>query len=467
MEAEEKAAAEGGSGSPGVGEGVAVPIVTSIKKKSANPKGDTRRTGRQNLQKREVDPRKALGSFWHGNGPLPHIDESAMMKVHELINIMKFQMRPLYTNDTFRDDYYFAEANARQSERVASGLAPIPLGSYEGTSDGAVGAAPRLGLRPGARKPARNPNRKHRTGNKSGKTAVKLSVSGRENVSRARLVEKARAFQKESKALGLHLKGSVRTPRKLLDFSVSPARKAPTAASAEGADDSAGNSAMSAPRWATRIAISRCVGLLLKLKGSDSSSPLKERAGILKLLATEIGVAPSPDDENIATCDPTALQNIASTTKGRRMLCRALPLFNPIQTRAFLIAAMQVLPTLVASGNPQEIQSAQTLQLKKEAWWKAVLDERIADILVRGYAVALQPFPVMSGQPVIEFLPSAMASLLDAHSDDALKSLVKTRGGATAIQDLVARGQHFCAPDSELGSKWAGLYQSFVNKVTQ
>ena len=129
--------------------------------------------------------------------------------------------------------------------------------------------------------------------------------------------------------------------------------------------------------------------------------------------------------------------------------------------------ALQVLPTLVASGNPQDIQASKSLQQKKEAWWKAVLDERLADILVRGFAVALQPFPAVSGQPVVEVLPSAMSALLGGHSDEDLRALVKTRGGATAIQDLVARGQHFCTPHPELGSKWAELYQTFVKKVTQ
>jgi hypothetical protein len=473
MEAEEKAAAEQGSGQGAAtvaAEGVTVPVIASPKNNSTSTTAGGRSLQQRGRHQRQndVDPRKALGSFWHGNGPLPHVDESAMMKVHELINIMKFQMRPLYTNDTYRDDYYFAEANTRQSERVAAGLAPLPLGSYEGTSDGAAGAAPRLGLRPGARRPANLVGKKkRRPGAKNGNATVKLSVSGRENVSRARLVEKARAFQKESKALGLHLKGSVRTPRKLLDFGVSPSRKTPSSAAGGVATNSPGNSAMSAPRWATRMTISRCVGLLLKMKGLDASSPLKERAGILKLLATEIGVTPNPEDENMATCDADALRNVATTTKGRRMLCRALPLFNPIQMRAFVIAAMQVLPTLVAAGNPRDIQSAKTLQNKKEAWWKAVLDERLADILIRGYAVALQPFPLVSGEPVIELLPSAMTALLSAHSDEALKALVKTRGGATAVQDLVARGQHFCTPHPELGPKWAELYQSFVNKVTQ
>ena len=462
MEAEKKAIAERGGSGNSFAEGVNVPVIVSPRK---DGKGALNRTRKS----RDADSRQALGSFWHGNGPLPRVDESAMMKVHEIVNIMKFQMRPLYTNDVFRDDFYFAEANARQNERVSAGLAPLPLGSYEGTSDGAVGAAPRLGLRPGSKKDGSSAKRKVRSG-KIGKKMANLSVSGRENVSRARLVEKALAFQKEAKALGMHLKGSVRTPRKLLDFAVSPVRKASSSSSSSAADsDSKTNvgSAMSAPRWAARLAISRCTGLLLKLKSLESGSPLKERAGTIKLLATEIGVTPSPDTEYIALCDVESLRRIAATTKGRRMLCRALPLFNPVQMRAFLVGAMQLLPTAVASGNPQDIQASKTLQEKKEAWWKAVLDERLADVFVRGFAVALQPFPAASGQPVVELLPSAMSALLSAHSDEDLRALVKTRGGATVIQDLVARGQHFCTPHPELGPKWAELYQSFVKKVTQ
>lgn len=91
--------------------------------------------------------------------------------------------------------------------------------------------------------------------------------------------------------------------------------------------------------------------------------------------------------------------------------------------------------------NVSFIESATSLLLKKEAWWKALLDEKISDLLIRGFGTAMMPYP-SDGQPVFEVMPVALSALLDAHDDKALQKLVKTRGGATAIQDFLARGLH-------------------------
>ena len=127
---------------------------------------------------------------------------------------------------------------------------------------------------------------------------------------------------------------------------------------------------------------------------------------------------------------------------------------------------MRILPSLVAVGDPKDIEAATTLQLKKEAWWKAVLDEKISDLLIRGFGTAMMPFPADGGQAVFEVMPVALSALLDAHDDEALQKLVKTRGGATAIQDFVMRGQAYCAPHPDFSAKWGELYQMFVSKVT-
>jgi hypothetical protein len=437
-------------------------------------------------QRREPkeDSRRALGSFWHGNGPLPRVDETCMMKVHELVGIMKFQMRPLYTNDTFRDDYYFAEANVRQQTRSLNGMPVLPLGSYEGGNE-MGGAASRLGARPGINQPKRIKRKKKKMPGTNGKISVpvKLSLSGRENVSRQRLMEKARKFQQESKALGLHVKGSVRTPRKLMDIGIRRTTTSTTTTTTtgdKGEMKSEQKQMLSSSRWQVRLSINRCVGLLMSIKtlvdsGSRGKGSVMEKAGLIQSLATELGITSvvnkSDNEDDVddsapeAACDPQVLQSIANTTKGRRMLCRALPLLNPVQMRALVIAAMRVLPSLVAVGDPKDIESATSLQLKKEAWWKALLDEKISDLLSRGFGTAMMPFP-SDGQPVFEVMPVALGALLDAHDDQALQKLVKTRGGATAIQDFLARGQTFCAPHPDFSAKWNELYQSFISKAT-
>ena len=476
----------------------------------------------QQRQEPKEDSRKALGSFWHGNGPLPRVDETCMMKVHELVGIMKFQMRPLYTNDTFRDDYYFAEANVRQQSRAMNGMPVLPLGSYEGGNNGGVGAASRLGARPGINQPKRIKRKKKKIpgSNRSVSTPVKLSLSGRENISRQRLVEKARKFQQESKALGLYVKGSVRTPRKLMDLGrvqkkvaevvVNGAASGASGASGATGEEETKSSGAAAPklmlsssRWQVRMSIHRCTGLLMNIKtvvdsGSRGKQSMREKAGMIKALARELGItqvrterkkkeqkeettdstveptaeptaaaASSKDvpDAPEAVCDPTVLQAIAATTKGRRMMCRAIPMLNPIQMRALVIASMRILPTLVAQGNPKDIESATTLQLKKEAWWKALLDERISELLMRGYGTAMMPFPA-DAEPAFDIMPVALSALLDAHDEVALQKLVQTRGGATAIQEFLARGQNFCAPHPDFSKLWGELYQNFVSKVT-
>ena len=430
--------------------------------------------GSLEVRQPKEDTRRVRGSFWHGNGPLPRVDETCMMKVHELVGIMKFQMRPLYTNDTFRDDYYFAEAEVRQQTRVLNGMPLLPLGSYEGGNE-MGGAASRLGARPGINQPKRIKRKKKRVpGSGAISVPAKLSLSGRENVSRQRLVEKARKFQQESKALGLYVKGSVRTPRKLMDIG------SRTTSSDSASGNAAGESKqqmLSASHWQVRLSINRCVGLLMSIKtlvdsGSRGKKSELEKTFLIKSLAAELGIKPvitedGDDAENPeAMCDPQVLKSIADTTKGRRMLCRALPILNPVQMRALVIASMRILPSLVAVGDPKDIEAATTLQLKKEAWWKAVLDEKISDLLIRGFGTAMMPFPADGGQAVFEVMPVALSALLDAHDDEALQKLVNTRGGATAIQDFVMRGQAYCAPHPDFSAKWGELYQMFVSKVT-
>jgi len=386
-----------------------------------------------------------------------------------------------------------------------NGMPLLPLGSYEGGNE-MGGASSRLGSRPGINQPKRIKRKKKKLPGSKGKVSVpvKLSLSGRENVSRQRLMEKARKFQHESKALGLHVKGSVRTPRKLMDIG---SRTNVSNKDLETKNNEQQKSMLSASRWQVRMSITRCVGLLMSIKtlidsGSRGKSSDKEKASLIQALAAELGITPvvvekdeknekdenntdatttegaaatataatvvaEPDINSVpeAVCDPQVLKAIADTTKGRRMLCRALPHLNPVQMRALVIASMRILPSLVSVGDPKDIESATSLLLKKEAWWKALLDEKISDLLIRGFGTAMMPYP-SDGQPVFEVMPVALSALLDAHDDKALQKLVKTRGGATAIQDFLARGQAFCAPHPDFSTQWNELYQSFVKKVT-
>lgn len=335
---------------------------------------------------------------------------------------------------------------------------------------------------------------------------MKLSLSGRENISRQRLVEKALKFQQESRALGLHLKGSVRTPRKLMDLKLVQKK---VNNDDENTNDEGGETKseekkmLSAPRWQVRMAIGRCTGLLLTIKtlidsGARSKQSQREKSGLVRSLAKELGITtvrtgkrddnekdtdetkdantdtaakaaaattPSTDIPE-AVCDPAVLKSIAVTTKGRRMLCRALPLLNPVQMRALVIAAMRILPTLVAQGNPKDIESATNLQLRKEAWWKALLDEKVSELLSRGFGTAMMPFPA-DAQPAFDVLPVALSALMDAHDDETLQKLVQTRGGATAIQDFLARGQNYCVPHPDFSKTWKDLYQTFIKRVTK
>jgi len=373
----------------------------------------------------------------------------------------------------------------------------LPLGAYEGM--GAEGHSSRLGVRPGTKDPA--PSGKV-GGSRARKARAQLSSGHREVISVQRLREKARTFQKESKTLGRHVKSSVRAPRQLLDMGASlptsdgqgedapsvdkktseskGAQESKTAADevAQIKRSSSVTKPISAPHWQVRQAINKSRRLVLKImslnaalmqSGQKDTQAPETRQSLTDELARTIGLEVKPNAPPGApvlwSVQSDVFKQIVSSTKGRRLICRAIPVLAAAHVAGLIVGSMSILGMLVAAGDPAQIQAAATLQLQKEAWWRAVLDERIAELIVRGLATATTPGPEMC--PVDLLIP-CLGQLMSNHDSKTLKELVASRGGAIVVQELIRRGQQFCgtSPNGQMAAQWGDLYNRFVAAVT-
>ncbi|KAF0693733.1 Aste57867_15334 [Aphanomyces stellatus] len=371
-------------------------------------------------------PPPMMGGF---TGPPPHVIMNE--KIFKVMNprdvqfVVQQQLKQIRSSDPFSDDYYFHNYNVkRERAKAVGGGGALPLPSWK---------------------------------------LEHVKPCDPRDASRA---TKSREWETQNQVLGRTAKSSLYRPRELLNLSGDSDDVA--AASGDGPvlsrASTPSNSVFLNDTWAKRQRIDQGMGHLLALQDArhlldarrinvqqfhqmdpsqmdPSLVDLRDKTATLLLdLASVLGVS-------AGACDTRVLFAILSVSKGKKLVCRALPLLHPS-------ARFVLFPYLV--------QFMLAMPIDPTADETTIADEdRLAQTLV----VALlyqQPSPSPAA------LAESLQLALDGQSLHSLSMVLHNRARAELLQALLQKGGAVCAGAADdLKEKWLKYQDLFVELASR
>ncbi|EQC35739.1 hypothetical protein SDRG_06498 [Saprolegnia diclina VS20] len=354
-----------------------------------------------------------------------------VMMPRDIQFVVQQELKQIRSSDPFSDDYYFHNymvKRDRARQQALPGQPPLPLPSW--------------------------------------KLEHVKSFDPRD-VSRA---NKSRTWETENHVLGRTAKTSLYRPRELLNLhKVDEQPKDVTVVDVlNRPEEELGASVFRNEAWSKRQRIDAGIVHLLALQDArhlldarrvnvqqfhqmDTAQmdpaliKLRERTTRLLLdLASVLGVSTINGE---ATCDPPALEAILSVSKGKKLVCRALPLLHPS-------ARFVLFPFLV------QYMLAQTQRITDQLTAdEAAADDRLAQTLV---------VTMMYHSVPADVLAKALAYALDRQSLASLSLVLHHRSRAELLQALLQKGGTTCETAAEdVKAAWMKYQDRFVDLASQ